>query len=121
MDSERLKITLCAIGSRGDVQPFISLGLVLIQKGFQVKIATEDRLKPLVEEFGIGECTSEAHFLSIIFRSSYRDKNQSLSFLRFVLFFFVCLEFALHYSTPSTHYSNSLFTFIQIRTCNYNW
>ena len=54
MESEKQKITLCAVGSRGDLQPYISLGLALKQKGYQVKIATENRLKPLVQEFGIG-------------------------------------------------------------------
>lgn len=53
----RKKITLCAVGSRGEIQPYIYLGLALKQKGYQVKIATENRLKNLVEEFGIGEKT----------------------------------------------------------------
>lgn len=35
-----MKITLLTIGTRGDVQPFIALGLELQQAGYRVEIVT---------------------------------------------------------------------------------
>lgn len=46
-------ITICSIGSRGDVQPYVALGCALRSRGYRVKIATESRLKSLVDEFGL--------------------------------------------------------------------
>ncbi|KAF7291557.1 Glycosyltransferase family 1 protein [Mycena chlorophos] len=41
------------IGSRGDVQPYIALGLGLMKEGHTVTIVTHDEYKPWVESFGI--------------------------------------------------------------------
>lgn len=35
-----MKITILTIGTRGDVQPFIALGLGLQQAGYKIKIVT---------------------------------------------------------------------------------
>jgi sterol 3beta-glucosyltransferase len=47
------KITCLTIGSRGDVQPFIALGLGLQQDGHTVTIATHLEFKDMIEESGI--------------------------------------------------------------------
>ncbi|KAA1116290.1 hypothetical protein PGT21_008163 [Puccinia graminis f. sp. tritici] len=52
--SRPLKITCLTIGSRGDVQPFIALGLGLQQDGHIVTIATHLEFKDLIEDSGIG-------------------------------------------------------------------
>lgn len=52
-EKQSYKIVLTASGTRGDVQPYIALGLGLKSKGHAVIIATEERLRPLVEEFGL--------------------------------------------------------------------
>ncbi|KAJ7109698.1 glycosyltransferase family 1 protein [Mycena crocata] len=41
------------IGSRGDVQPYIALGLGLMKEGHQVTIVTHEEYKPWIESFGI--------------------------------------------------------------------
>lgn len=41
------------IGSRGDVQPYIALGLGLKKEGHRVTIVTHDEYKPWIEGFGI--------------------------------------------------------------------
>lgn len=46
-----LNIVIFASGSRGDVQPYIALGIFLKNAGHNVFIATEQRMKPLVDEF----------------------------------------------------------------------
>lgn len=50
-DVSSLTIVIFASGSRGDVQPYVALGLHLQEKGHRVFIATEERMRPLVEEF----------------------------------------------------------------------
>jgi sterol 3beta-glucosyltransferase len=49
----RLKIVLASVGSRGDVQPYIAVALALRTRGHNVAVATEERLRSLVEEFGL--------------------------------------------------------------------
>lgn len=46
-------ITILAIGSRGDVQPYIALGAALIRAGKKVRIATFDAFKALAEGAGM--------------------------------------------------------------------
>lgn len=46
-----LKIGIFSSGTRGDVQPYIALGLSLQARGHEVFIATEERMAPLVREF----------------------------------------------------------------------
>ncbi|WAQ84990.1 hypothetical protein PtA15_5A563 [Puccinia triticina] len=48
-----MKIICLAIGSRGDVQPYISLAKRLIQDGHTVTIASHPEYRPWVESFGI--------------------------------------------------------------------
>jgi sterol 3beta-glucosyltransferase len=46
------------IGSRGDVQPYIALGLGLIKQGHRVTIVTHEEYKIWVEAFGIAHRTA---------------------------------------------------------------
>jgi len=46
-------ITLLASGTRGDVQPYLALGLGLRDAGFAVRIATHANFAPLVAETGL--------------------------------------------------------------------
>lgn len=48
-----MKITILTIGSRGDVQPFIALGLGLKQAGHQVQLATHSNFKSLIGSYGL--------------------------------------------------------------------
>jgi sterol 3beta-glucosyltransferase len=45
--------TMLTIGSRGDVQPYIALGLRLMQDGHKVVIVTHDEFKKWIEGYGI--------------------------------------------------------------------
>jgi hypothetical protein len=49
----KLNIVIHVIGSRGDVQPFIALGRVLLSHGHRVRLATHPAFKNFVEEHGI--------------------------------------------------------------------
>lgn len=48
------KILLLAIGSAGDVHPFVGLGLALKRRGHEVIVVTNDVFQPLVERVGLG-------------------------------------------------------------------
>lgn len=39
------------MGSRGDVQPFVALGMGLVQVGQEVTIGTSDRFESLIREW----------------------------------------------------------------------
>ncbi|NOX63162.1 MAG: glycosyltransferase family 1 protein [Chloroflexi bacterium] len=49
-----MKITILTAGSRGDVQPYIALGIGLRSMGHAVRIATHRDFKPLLDEYGLG-------------------------------------------------------------------
>ncbi len=48
-----MKIALATIGSRGDIQPYIALGLELKSSGHLVTILTHPWAKPIVNNYGL--------------------------------------------------------------------
>lgn len=47
------RITILALGSRGDVQPFVALALALRGRGHHVRIAAPQDYAPLIQEYGL--------------------------------------------------------------------
>lgn len=47
------KITILALGSRGDVQPFVPLGQALQRAGHQMRVATFTAFAPLIQRAGL--------------------------------------------------------------------
>ena len=47
------KITILALGSRGDVQPFVPLGQALQRAGHHVRVATFTAFAPLIQRAGL--------------------------------------------------------------------
>jgi UDP:flavonoid glycosyltransferase YjiC (YdhE family) len=45
-------IRLLALGSQGDVAPYVALGLRLQQAGFDISLGTTAEFRPLVESYG---------------------------------------------------------------------
>lgn len=48
------KITIFAFGSRGDVQPYIPLGMRLQQEGYQVSLLAGDEFEAFITGYGLG-------------------------------------------------------------------
>lgn len=48
-----MKITILAIGSRGDIQPYLALGVHLQQVGYTVTLATHETFKDLIGGYGL--------------------------------------------------------------------
>jgi UDP:flavonoid glycosyltransferase YjiC (YdhE family) len=46
-------ITILALGSRGDVQPFVPLGQALVRVGHRVRVATFSAFAPLIQSAGL--------------------------------------------------------------------
>ena len=49
-----MRITILALGSRGDIQPFVPLGKALLDAGHQVRVATFEAFAPLIRDAGLG-------------------------------------------------------------------
>ncbi len=58
-----MKICILTIGTRGDVQPYIALGLGLKTAGHEVTILTLDEFKPLVNQYGLLHDSLRGDFL----------------------------------------------------------
>ncbi|MDQ7029187.1 MAG: glycosyltransferase [Ardenticatenia bacterium] len=50
----KVKITILTAGTRGDVQPYVAVGIGLQSKGHQVRIATHRNFKSLLDQYGLG-------------------------------------------------------------------
>jgi UDP:flavonoid glycosyltransferase YjiC (YdhE family) len=46
-------MTILTLGSRGDVEPFVALGIGLAQRGHEVTVATHEPFRPVVEQRGL--------------------------------------------------------------------
>src|SRR5262245_2415598 len=55
-----MNIFIIALGTRGDVQPYMALGLGLQKAGHQVTICTTENFRSFVEEYGsLCSCTHD--------------------------------------------------------------
>lgn len=59
-------ITILAVGSRGDVQPFVALGVGLQVKGYQVRIAAACDYEALVHSYGLAFAPLVGHVHDVI-------------------------------------------------------
>jgi sterol 3beta-glucosyltransferase len=69
-----VKICLLTIGTRGDVQPYIALGLGLKAAGYEVTISTLDEFKSLVNQYGLLHDSLRGDFLKVA-RSTIGQKG----------------------------------------------
>jgi sterol 3beta-glucosyltransferase len=60
-----VKICILTIGSRGDVQPYIALGLGLKAAGLEVTISTLAEFEPLVNQYGLLYDSLRGDFLKV--------------------------------------------------------
>jgi sterol 3beta-glucosyltransferase len=60
-----MHIRLLALGTRGDVQPYIALGIGLQQAGYQVSLGTTANFKSFVEDAGLASLTSDVDMQAV--------------------------------------------------------
>ncbi len=79
-------IVILTLGTRGDVQLYVALGVGLQAAGYRVTIAAGHRFKSFVTEYGLGYADSEADFPDIVQtkegRSALGDSGAALRPLR---------------------------------------
>jgi len=66
MSATPLHLALAAVGSHGDVHPFVGLGLRLRERGHRVSVLTNEHFEPLVRNAGL-------EFISIATDAEYRQ------------------------------------------------
>lgn len=64
--SDLMKIALCSIGSRGDIQPFLVLGEYLSQNGFQVKVSSAKMYQSLASNYELNYVPFEGDYEAIM-------------------------------------------------------
>lgn len=67
------KITILTVGSRGDVQPYVALGLGLQKTGYQVKIVTEIGFEGFVRDYRLDFAPLRAEFIRLAQTPEGRD------------------------------------------------
>jgi len=72
-------IRLLALGSRGDVQPYVALGLGLQQAGFDVSIGTSADFRPFVETSGLPCVTTDWELRAIVRRAAQEGGHSQTS------------------------------------------
>lgn len=82
-----MKISILTMGSRGDVQPYVALGVALQKAGAQVRIATLETFSSFVTSYGL-ECYAIQGDLAGVMKSQVADNaRQADNPLKFVLSF----------------------------------
>ncbi|MGL4981323.1 MAG: glycosyltransferase [Treponemataceae bacterium] len=62
----QMKIAICTMGTRGDVQPYVILAKELIEEGHCVQLATAKNFASLVQSYGVDFIPIEADYESIL-------------------------------------------------------
>jgi UDP:flavonoid glycosyltransferase YjiC (YdhE family) len=53
MNKLKMRVTILAVGSRGDVQPYVALGQGLQRAGYRVRLGIPSNMEPLVTQYGL--------------------------------------------------------------------
>lgn len=61
-----MRIIILTVGSRGDVQPYVALGVGLQQSGYQVTLATDTSFEQFVRDYGLKFAPLRAAFLQLM-------------------------------------------------------
>ncbi|AFY35770.1 glycosyltransferase [Calothrix sp. PCC 7507] len=61
-----MKIVIITVGTRGDVQPFVALGVALKQAGHTVTICTSSRFQLFISEYGLNYAYMNDQLLKLI-------------------------------------------------------
>ncbi len=79
-----MHIRLLALGSRGDVQPYIALGLGLQRAGYDVAIAASDNFRAFIESYGL-VCKTTKGDLQQMLQGQRGGRKAKWLFLQMVL------------------------------------
>ncbi len=79
-----MRIATLALGSRGDAQPYVALGVALKQRGHQVRLAAHENFRALVQARGLefSPMTGDARGLARALTIDGRGRTHALRILR---------------------------------------
>jgi sterol 3beta-glucosyltransferase len=78
------RLVIMALGSRGDVQPAVALGVGLAQAGYTVRIASYAQFEPLARQYGLGFHPIEGDITAILQSDGGREMLNSRNPLKLV-------------------------------------
>ncbi|NPA30884.1 MAG: glycosyltransferase family 1 protein [Chloroflexi bacterium] len=76
-----MHVLIAALGSRGDVQPFVALGWALIQRGHTVTLVTDRLFQALAQTYGLRVATFDAdvqHHMASLVQVGHRNAARQL-------------------------------------------
>lgn len=79
-----MKITIATVGTRGDVQPYIALGLGLQESGHLVQIATDSTFKDFIEASGLSFAEVKADPRRALQEDTRRIGSNPIRMLRWI-------------------------------------
>jgi sterol 3beta-glucosyltransferase len=89
-----MNIRLLALGSRGDVQPYVALGLGLQKAGYDVTVAVTSNFKSWVESYSLPTLTAEVNMQEVVQQGQSRRAARKAKWV----FFQVLLDETLRLS-----------------------
>jgi len=82
-----MRIVLLASGSRGDVQPYIALGMGLRKKGHSICIATAENFEEYVTSYGLDFYPIQGDISKVMNRAEIESQMKAKNPIRFILSF----------------------------------
>lgn len=82
-----MRIVLLASGSRGDVQPYIALGLGLKKKGHSICIATAENFEDYVTSYGLDFYAIQGDISKVMNRAEIEEQMKAKNPISFILSF----------------------------------
>jgi len=79
-----LHVVIATVGTRGDTQPYVALGLRLQRRGHRVTMATEQRMEGFVRGFGLEWRRIEGDSAGLLFEPDAQRALAEGSFMRLV-------------------------------------
>ena len=82
-----MRIVLLASGSRGDVQPYVALGVGLKKKGYEVCVATAENFKDYVASYGLNFLALHRDISQVMDRAEIEVQMKARKPISFILSF----------------------------------
>lgn len=80
-----MRIAIVALGSQGDVQPYIALGKELRAAGYQVRLLTHENFEGLVTAHGLDFCPMQGNVQELIETPEMRELTEKGNFIALTL------------------------------------
>ena len=80
-----MRIAIIALGSQGDVQPYIALGKGLKAAGYEVRLLTHENFERLIISYGLEFCPMQGNVQELIETPEMRELSEKGNFITMTL------------------------------------